>query len=246
MEAKSRKNEFVNREAWTLALWRNLDPIFDELARRFPAVKAPEKVRIATGFTPGGKQQLLEKPGKKAGFPGHAYHPSASADGHAELFIGPHVDDPLEVGGIITHLRLSVSLPIEVKHGRRFREPAIYLGLEGQMVRAMPDEKLRKRLMEEVVGPLGPYPHAKLDFSSPPLGKTKQTTRMLKCWCVQKDGDGDCPYLIRTAASNIRRAVPICPVHLVPFEHEPLPDAGKPVIDAEPVKAAPLQLEAAE
>jgi hypothetical protein len=36
--------------------------------------------------------------------------------------------------------------------------------------------------------------------------KTKQTTRMLKCFC------SSCNYILRTSRANTEKAIPVCPL----------------------------------
>jgi hypothetical protein len=86
------------------------------------------------------------------------------------------------------------------KHGKPFRKIATAVGLIGRMKSATAGPELAA-IINTIATDLGPYPHARLDFT-----KNKQSTRMLKCCCPK------CGYLARVAASWINKAgTPICP-----------------------------------
>src|SRR5271154_1583589 len=202
---KSASNYHDTREGWLRAATNELRPFFTRCG--FPL---PEKIRFAIGFP---------STGRKGNRVGECWHSSTSADEHYEIFIRADLDEPPKVLGVLVHELVHAVVPIDAKHGKKYRDVAVKIGLTGKMVHAMPGELLQKRLDDLAVS-LGPLPHARLniergaDNRGPADRPKKQGTRMLKAEC-EIDGHG---YIVRVAASHVRTdGPPICPKHREPM-----------------------------
>ncbi len=180
------------REGWLRSATNELRPYFDKLGYTLP-----EKIRFAIAFTSGGKRGRIA---------GECWHPSASADGHYEIFIRADVDDPIEVLGILIHELVHALLPPEAKHGKQYKAIATRIGLEGKMRYALPGPVLKDRV-HALAASLGPLPHARLNFTKSADTKKKQTTRYLKAEC-----GAACGYTIRITSKWARAGLPSCPI----------------------------------
>ena len=76
---------------------------------------------------------------------GELWHASTSDDGSFELFIRADIFDPVEVLGVLVHELIHAVLPIDAGHGKRYKDAALKLGLQGKMAHAMPGPLLRRR-----------------------------------------------------------------------------------------------------
>jgi hypothetical protein len=209
----AKSNLHDTRESWLRAACDELRPFFERCG--YPL---PEKIRFAIGFP---------STGRKGNRVGECWHASTSADEHFEIFIRADLDEPPKVLGVLVHELVHVVVPIDAKHGRKYREAALKIGLHGRMVHAMPGELLQKRL-DDLAASLGPLPHARLhidrgaDNRHPADRPRKQGTRMLKAEC---EADG-CSFIVRVAAKQVREiGPPHCPRHGamavdLPFETE--------------------------
>jgi hypothetical protein len=89
----------------------------------------------------------------------------------------------------------------KAKHGPKFRDCALAIGLEGKMTATTPSAKMSE-FAEAFIKKHGPYPAGNISALK---GPTKQTTRLLKCECPE------CGYVVRTTAKWLEDAgAPYC------------------------------------
>ena len=199
-------NYHDTRESWLRGATNELRPYFKGCG--YPL---PEKIRFAIAFP---------STGRKGNRVGECWHPSTSDDDHYEIFIRADLSEPKKVLGVLVHELVHAVVPIDAKHGKKYREAAVKIGLQGKMVHALPGNPLLVKRLDEVAVALGPLPHARLniergsDNRGPADREKKQGTRMLKAEC-EIDSHG---YIVRVAASHVRRdGPPICPKHREPM-----------------------------
>jgi hypothetical protein len=166
----------MNREEWLMKATEELATIFQENGKDVP------EVRVSVGFpSKGGSRGKLKTIGE--------CHPSAmSADGRAQIFIHPTLDSSVKVLGVLLHELVHAVLGAGFGHKKEFKALATACGLTGKMTATSESPELVERL-NEVIGRIGQYPHAKLDTSS----EKKQGTRMKKCLCP------NCGYIAYTS-----------------------------------------------
>jgi len=157
----------------------------------------PEKIRASCGFPSKG---ALAKKAKRVG---EAWSSEMSEDQHFETFVTPMIADALEVAAIQVHELCHCAVGLTCKHRKPFTIAARAIGLEGRMTATEAGEELTIKL-EELIEEIGPYPHAKLVYSSSPK---KQTTRMVLVRCPKLE----CGYQVRTTKKWIEIGVPTCP-----------------------------------
>src|SRR6202521_567 len=198
---KSASNYQDTREGWLRAATNELRSYFTGCG-----YSLPDKIRFAIGFP---------STGRKGNRVGECWHSSTSADDHFEIFIRADQSEPVEVLGVLVHELVHVVVPVDAKHGKRYRDAAVKIGLQGKMVHALPGILLQNRL-EDLAATLGPLPHARLniergaDNRGPADREKKQTTRMLKAEC-ETEG---CGFIVRVAASQVKNVgPPHCPKH---------------------------------
>ena len=180
------------REQWLGELTDLLRPMFEDVG--FPL---PEKIRASCGFPSKG---ALAKKAKRVG---EAWSSEMSEDQHFETFVTPMIADALEVAAIQVHELCHCAVGLTCKHRKPFTIAARAIGLEGRMTATEAGEELTIKL-EELIEEIGPYPHAKLVYSSSPK---KQTTRMVLVRCPKLE----CGYQVRTTKKWIEIGVPTCP-----------------------------------
>lgn len=117
--------------------------------------------------------------------------------------------------GVLVHELVHAVVPVDAKHGKKYRDVAVKIGLQGKMVHALPGELLQKRL-DDLAVTLGPLPHARLniergaDNRGPADRAKKQTTRMLKAEC-ETEG---CGFIVRVSGKQVKEiGPPHCPKH---------------------------------
>ena len=133
---------------------------------------------------------------------GQCFHAEASSDGIYEIFISPTISDNVEVGAVLAHEMCHVADKCKNGHRAPFTKLARMCELEGKPTATIAGEAF-KRWLETKTPIIGEYPHAEIAVN--PQHK-KQSTRMMKCECVE------CGYIVRTTRTNLFRALPICPV----------------------------------
>lgn len=166
--------------------------------------KLPKNVRVSVGFPVGSRAGSV--------IDGQVFNTHTSKDGHFEIFISPRIDYPVKALSTLTHELIHTAVGFDAKHGPKFRQVALEMGLEGPMTstEAGPDLVV---VLEGIIGKLGGYPHAAMDLTGDgagSAGKTttagpqKQSTRMHKVYCE------DCGYTIRVAQKWIEQGLPTC------------------------------------
>ncbi len=182
----------MTREEW-------LNKLTDALRIVFQAAggEIPENVRSTCGWPSQGAKA------KKKRRLGECWDAESSGDQHFEIFISPLMEDGGEVAGTLVHELCHAALGIEAGHKAPFKKLATALGLEGKMTATTVGEELQM-LLAQLIEEIGPYPHAKLVYSSSPK---KQTTRMVLVRCPKLE----CGYQVRTTKKWIEIGVPTCP-----------------------------------
>lgn len=173
-------NTYDTREAWlteaTVLLRTELltEQMFDDKPSWPP-------YRVACGFPGGGSARTRI---------GEAWHKDSSTDGHAQVFVSPTLEDPVQVLATLAHELLHVWLETLVPgtgHGKRFSQACKRIDLAGKPTATYAGEVLAEWFRASVIPRLGPYPHGKLSLD----GRKKQSTRLLKVECPE------CGYLAR-------------------------------------------------
>jgi len=132
---------------------------------------------------------------------GQCFHAKASSAGIYEIFISPTLSDNVEVAAVLAHEMCHVADKCQNGHGAPFTKLARMCELEGKPTATVAGEAF-KRWVETKTPTLGDYPHAEIEVNA---RSKKQSTRMIKCRCVE------CDYIVRTSRKNLERAVPRCP-----------------------------------
>lgn len=170
----------------------------------------PKDIRVSIGFPKGsrGKHSI-----------GQCWAGSASADGHAEIFLSPELGlstidasearkATIDVLGVLAHELVHATVGVAAGHKGPFKKLATAIGLEGKMTATVPSAAFAV-WAEPALMLLGTFPMGKLSQS----GKGKQSTRLLKCECP------GCGYVARVTAKWISQAgAPICPIDGSTFE----------------------------
>lgn len=187
------KTQIKSREDWLLAAVGHLTPMFEALDLD-EKVTVPA-VRVSVGW-PGGS-------GRKNSVIGQCWAPGAAADGTAQIFISPVLDDGARVLDVLAHEMIHAIDRNESGHRGRFAKIAKAFGLEGKMTATVAGDDLKERLTE-VMEDLGEYPHAALN----PGIRKKQGTRMLKVECKETG------YKARLTRKWLEEyGAPKCPCH---------------------------------
>lgn len=189
---------FQTREEWLVAAVEAFEDLFSEIGETIPSV------RVSVGW-PGGR-------GRKAATIGQCWASSASADGIAQVFISPVLEDAAVVLSTLVHEIVHAVDDCESGHRGRFAKMAKALGLVGPMTATTAGDDLAARLAEIADG-LGAYPHAALARAADSAeGPKKQGTRMLKVQCPESG------YIVRTTAKWLEEVgEPLCPCHKEPM-----------------------------
>lgn len=186
------------REAYLQAYVASLRPLFHDIGIEVPAV------RCSCSFAYRGGRRVV----------GQCWPGALTQDGISQIKVSPFIDDPVEVGAILVHELVHATRP-DAKHGPRFREVAVNVGLTGKMTATVPSRDLAERL-REIVDVLGAYPHARLTpydevVRSPPQPSVadlprKQGTRLIRVACAQ------CGYPARVTRKWLEHSgAPVCP-----------------------------------
>lgn len=172
---------FDTREAWLNAFVEAAKPQFENAG--YPL---PDKIRVAVGFTSGGKR------GKSIG---ECWDAGASDDEHFEIFIRPNQETDARIADILTHELVHAAVGLAARHGPKFKACANAVGLEGKMTATTAGEGWYTWALP-VLSALGPIPHAKLSEGDN-SGKPKQKTNLLKVEC------DTCGWLARVTRKHI-------------------------------------------
>jgi len=204
MKNKSFKHE--TREGWLLAAVALMRPLFKDKGYTVP------EVRVSCGWPSvkalAAKNQRL----------GEAWSKDASSDKIAQIFITPSVDKAVDDYGILpilVHEVAHATVGVKEGHNKVFGKCARAVGLEGKLTSTTAGKELTT-VCEKWSAALGPFPHAKLDFSKSP--RKKQTTRLIKC------EDKESGYNVRITRKWLEEGgAPICPLNNKPMTFE-IPD----------------------
>lgn len=183
------------REQWLQAAVEKLRPLFAEIDVELPAV------RVSVGWPSKGGTA------SKGKVIGQCWKSTVATDGVAQIFISPILGEDIVQGlGVLLHELVHASDDCASGHKGDFAKRARKLGLAGKLTATVvdADSNLYDEL-ERIVGELGDYPHAVLQFEEMLEQRPKQTTRMLKVVCPEDD------YTIRTTRKWIDMGLPTCP-----------------------------------
>jgi hypothetical protein len=173
-----------SRENWLLEAVDIFRPWFKEHGEEIP-----EKVRVSVGYA---KRQ-------RKGTIGVCYSSHSAEDGVHQLFMSPELDDASRVLDVLMHELIHAWDDCKSGHKGEFARVAKALGLTGKMTATVASDELKVRL-QDVLGKLGDYPHARLNANTIP----KQSTRMLKALCLE------CGYTIRLTKKWADMGLPTC------------------------------------
>ena len=190
------------REAWLNDVAHRMAPIFQQLAAPLPA-----RLRIAIGFTSGGRRS------KRIG---ECWDNQCSEDRYFEIFIRPDLGESkdlmaMQVAEILGHELVHAAVGIAAGHGKEFRRVAKGIGLVGQMVATTAGPEFEKA-MQPILQAAGPLSHGRLHLtagaSSHSSRRKKQYSRQIKCACI------NCGYVVHTTRKWLELAgAPLSPAH---------------------------------
>jgi hypothetical protein len=120
--------------------------------------------------------------GRKVRRIGECHPIESSPGGFHEIFISPLVGESIEVAGVACHELGHVAAGTDQGHKGLFLKVCREVGLtKNKPTQAMPGERLT-RLLEKVIGQLGPYPHKPMQ----PFTKRKERSNTdLTLTCVE-------------------------------------------------------------
>jgi hypothetical protein len=187
--------KFNTREEWLVEGVEAMRSIFAQVGEEIPAVK------VSVGW-PGGN-------GRKNSVIGQCWHKDASADGIAQIFVSPVLDDAVRVLDVLAHEIVHAIDENASGHKGNFARIAKAIGLEGKMTATVAGEGL-KECLTAIAADLGDYPHgALLKPGEGADGPKKQGTRMLKVECAEGSG-----YIVRMTRKWLDEfGAPKCPCH---------------------------------
>jgi hypothetical protein len=175
------------REVWLAQVAEKVvRPWFDELGLRLPP-----RIRFGVGWPHGGSNTNTVA---------ECYVPHVSGDGATEIIIGTNYSDPVRIVDAVVHELLHASLGHKAGHGPEFARFAQALGLIGKPTSTVAGPELTD-IIHTVVERFGAYPHASINLGGAYKGgapgepggprsfheKPKQSTRMVKCVCLNID-----------------------------------------------------------
>lgn len=186
----------MNREQWLTQATDMMRPMF-----KHHGATIPDNVRVTCGFpsrgAAKGAQQTI----------GQCFAQTMSADDHIEVIVSMTLDNPIRVLDVLAHELVHAAVGTECGHKGEFRRVALAIGLTGKMTATIAGPELTLEL-ERISGALGAYPHGAIDLTK----RKKQTTRMIKVTCSDKES---CGMVFRTSAkwlmeSDGNMSCPIC------------------------------------
>jgi hypothetical protein len=169
---------FASREDWLNAFVNAARVKFIEIG--YPL---PDKVRVSIGFTSTGMR------GRSIG---ECWNDTVSADGHFEIFLKPTTQTASRIADILTHELVHAAVGLAAKHGKKFRDCATALGLEGKMTSTVAGQAWYEWALP-VLDRLGTFPYAAM-AKGVSSAKPKQKTNLLKVEC------NECGWLARVTA----------------------------------------------
>lgn len=205
--------DIKNREDWLEHAVQAVKPLFFAIGIELPPV------HVSVSFP---SSRALSKVKRTIG---EHWHPKVAGDGLSQVFISPVLNEPVPVLETLVHELIHAVHP-EAKHKGDFVTTMKAVGLTGKPTMTKAGETLATQL-REIGEVLGPYPHPAFDPLAQ-LEEKKQTTRMIKCECVQGSG-----YIVRTVKKWLTKyGAPVCPCHNEPMAYE-LPDDEEEGIEDE-------------
>lgn len=192
---------YKTREEYLLEAVKLTSPLFQKVSKEVPSL------RVSVGFPSRGALSRSKR------VIGQCWGAEASADGVAQIFISPLLDEVASEQGVLptlVHEVVHAVVGVKAKHGTAFRRVAVAVGLTGKMTVTIAGEELLEELAK-IHDKLGKYPHVKLDPSLNPV--KKQGTRLIKCECHAHVDEGECGYTVRTTKKWLEVGVPHCPMH---------------------------------
>ncbi len=202
----------ATREAWLMAAVEALRPV---LAQHGASNILNRKIAVSVGFPKGNVRKVI----------GQCWAQTSSGNGEINhAFISPVLEDSIQVLGVLLHEMIHADDNGESSHKGHFAQVARAAGLTGKMTATEVGPEL-EIILKSIADELGPYPHVKLNITSPII--KKQSTRMLKVTCtgrVWDDNEGDyvergCEvaddngngYTIRLTKKWAELGLPTCP-----------------------------------
>jgi hypothetical protein len=184
-----RKHPFSTRDEWLLAFAKASTPVFKKAG-----YDVPKNIRMSVGFTSTGAR------GKRIG---ECWTDECSEDGTFEIFIDPKLGDASRIADVLTHEIIHATVGIEAGHKKPFVDCMKAMGLIGKPTATVAGPDWHK-WADKVIDDLGPMPHAAIKPGS--NGKTKQSTRMIKCEC------NACGFVFRTSSKWLETGADLgCP-----------------------------------
>ena len=186
----------LTREDW---LTEALAFIFDDIiAPHMPDDWQAPATRVSVGFASARATKIAAVYYKK----------EAAADGIAQIYVTPAIDDSVEVLAALLHEAIHSLDDAASGHRGLFARVARAVWLEGPLTAtyARKGSALYAQLAD-IVGLLGAIPHVKLDLTK----RKKQATRMIKVRCTA------CDFHFRTTQVQINK---------IDFPEAPCPACG--------------------
>jgi hypothetical protein len=189
--------EIITREQW---LNRSVDILFDVILTDeviAPYTAPPVRVSVA----PMASKRL-----------GVCHVRRISDDGHNEIFITAHIDDSIEILGVLVHELIHALDDCASGHRNYFAKVARAAGLEGKFTATTAGPQLRE-VLESAVKILGPIPHAKLNLKPKEKGRNNNKIVCDSCgfqanlsrkWADRIALDAECPVCSRATINLIR------------------------------------------
>ena len=180
------------REGWLEQAVAEWAPTFTRAGYPLP------EVRVSCGF--GWRHRETMR--------GQCVAASASADGRAQLFIDPRVNDAAKALHVLVHELVHAADDCKSGHRGRFRVIGAAVGLTGPPWTATTFSTEGAAMAAGVLERIGPYPHAALK-----LEHKQQPTRMIKLECSR------CGYVARTTKQWLEHVGSLrCPCSLLAMD----------------------------
>ena len=177
------------REEWLERAVAEWAPTFTHAGHPLP------EVRVSCGFGWRHRESVR----------GQCVSASASADGRAQIFIDPRVNDSSVAIETLVHELVHAADDCKSGHRGRFCKIGAAVGLTGPPWRSAGFSGEGAAMAAEILGRIGSYPHAALR-----LERKQQPTRMLKLVCPS------CGYVARTTKQWLEQVGSLrCPCALV-------------------------------
>jgi len=175
----------MNREEWLSEMAEKMKPEFSK--RGFPVAA---DIKVSCGFGMNKKAIGL----------------CVDTKDRFELFVSPRVSDPMQVCDILVHEIVHTVVGVEAKHGKKFAECALAMGLKGPMRCTTGTEESQNWIQPLIDQMAEPYPHKEMQpLEDKPKEDRPKTTFKVVC--------PSCGYTYRLSKKWLEVAVPVCPLH---------------------------------